>query len=265
MTSNKIINPARLFAFAALLLSTGAHAQLAHTYAFDDSGPLFDNTGDFPLSNNSTVQFGSEEGFAYCQFDGSSNHLVVDESAGIFELSDYTLSFWFRLETTSQSNWSGMFSSADNTQGGYQIDFHSGILRFLTGISGQTLYLNTTTELGTSEWHLLTISKDSIWVNQTRVDFGPSFNLPALKNFALGVNRGRNSSFKGDIADVRIYGAETIWDDATQQQSYAEGPGIPATPNPGTVILISRSDRGPTGLLEPLAHFDSPVFPTVQQ
>lgn len=90
-------------------------------------------------------------------------------------------------------------------------------------------------------WHLLTITPTGVWINGTSLAYSSNYSLNALRTFALGANRSRNSGFKGDIADVRIYGPETQWDAAMQVRAYADGPGLPAAPNPGTVILISRS------------------------
>ena len=241
MTANKTTNPVLLFV-AFFLTAAVAHADLQNSYSFNAGGdPLIDNTGSAHLLNAGGVTFGDEDGLTFASFGGTStSYLVVDESVEAFDLGSYTLSFWFRLETTSQINWSGLLSSNYGISGGYQIGFHSGLLRFATGIFAQTVNLTTTADLGTSAWHLLTISPNGVWVDGTFQPYSSNYSLPALKKFALG-----SSSFKGDIADVRIYGPETQWDDAMQASAYAEGPGLPAAPNPGTVILISRLEPTP--------------------
>ena len=253
------------------MLFTGlAQAQLVHSYSLDAAGdPLADSIGSAPLLNDSAVIFGDDDGLTFATFDGPSfgtgDFLVVDESAGAFDLSGYTVTFWFRLETDSQNNWTALFSSGDNnaSDGAYQIDFMNGALR-LHG-SSISAPIATTSELGAGVWHLLTVTQDTIWLNGSPVDLGTTFSLPALKNFALGVNRGRGSVFKGDIADLRIYGSETQWDDTQQASAYAEGPGIPSAPNPGTVILISRLeptpfDRIARGFLHGTAPRQSPAL-----
>lgn len=198
--------------------------------------------------NDGGVTFASDpDGVAFATFDGSDNaFLRVDESTGAFSATDYTLSFWFRLSTENQVDFSGLFASDDGTANGdYQVDFRNGDLRInYKNTAGATAahVIETIAGLGTDTWHLVTITGDTFWFNDSAAIPLSKPSLGALESFALGANRNRDRTFVGDIADTRIYGSATTWSDAIQSAVYQSGPGsVTSQQSEGTLIMISSA------------------------
>ncbi len=239
--------------FCLLLLISSVQSAEIHSYNFSGPSPVADQAGTLDLTEFGSSLVYDSTGFVTC--DGNSASYL---EAGAVSETAYTVSFWFRIDSssTNQSNYSAIIASdqgGDN--GSFQIGFNGGKLRVdgkKAGGGGFAVVMAQATAITVDTWHLVTMMVDpaatdkiQLWFNDTPAILSPH-ELGSMAKMALGINRNRSIAFDGDIADVRIYDSNTVWDDTTQASTFAAGLTANTPVSTGTLVQLIGTDA--TGL-----------------
>ncbi len=135
---------------------------------------------------------------------GKNNHIIstaTDINATTF--ANYTISVWVRPHVSNYIS-SGIFNSSAS---GFQIDVNSGAYRW-AGQSTSNNWGGGTEKVG--EWsHLVATfngTNVTLYYDGSPVkSFAAGAKDKKFERLVVGMNRGMNNTFKGDIDDFRIY------------------------------------------------------------
>lgn len=180
--------------------------------------------------------------------DGDGVYLSSD--APINSYSPFVLSIWFRIPTIDQQDYASIFSTADTSEDGWQLNFLNGYLSVnKKAANNATVRVVRTEDISTNEWHLITIMQDpsidqqgQVWMDGTLYN-STNISLGTRGEFRLGINRKGRKEFKGDMASVRIYSDE-VWDDTKQADAYDDPPVIPEPAVASLIFLCGFSFLG---------------------
>ncbi|MGB0775451.1 MAG: LamG-like jellyroll fold domain-containing protein, partial [Akkermansiaceae bacterium] len=230
--------------FCALLVPAQA-ALIAH-YDFADGNLLDDEQGTYTLTEvtNGTANVSLDSG-GYATFPGNDTtneaHLQVTGPGGA---GTFTVSLWVRTDDWTQGSFQGIFSNNSGGSGAsfsWQLDSSGGNIRVRSS-SGVSSIDYATSNLSSDTWYNFIVRKTGagteLWITEQGagtavkvaedVDTAPG----GLQNFRLGANRGDDSFFRMDMANVKIY------DDASVSLNtlLAEGPQL--VPEPSSAALL---------------------------
>ena len=235
-------------------------ATLLHEYTFDPSDPYADSVGNSDLVVSGSVGQITMNSGGYASFSGDTaangNGVYLSSDAPISSYSPFLLSIWFRIPTIEQESYASIFSTANTSDDGWQINFLNGYLSInKKAANNATVPIIRTTDISTNEWHLITVLQDpdadqqgQVWMDGTLYS-STNISFGTRGEFRLGINRKGRSEFKGDIALVRISGGEEeTWDDTKQSDAYNDPPAVPTVPEPAVASLILLSSFSFIGL-----------------
>jgi hypothetical protein len=196
----------------ALMLSVGVNAGMVAHYDFGD-GNLLDNSvdGGVGLTMAGTVT-ANADGFS-ARFSGAGvNFLTADLLPDGTQSNKFTVSFWWKTDTFSQSNGDSLMSSKDNSQkNDWQIEDNGSTSIRLNGRNDNTLTL-AESSLSTNTWYHMVLVSDgttATWYNTQQgsalTTVGSVTKLFTLQDLRIGGNRAGTLTYDSYIASVVVY------------------------------------------------------------
>lgn len=162
------------------------------------------NNTDVTLFNEPTF---SSLGGGSIQFNGINNYAQSNISPA-FGLEPFTISVWFKTDGSQTNNAALVCVSNVASANNWQISFTSNKLVFLNGQSSiETTYNRD------DEWVNVTIVRNSTSNDDSKIYINGVLNATATINsnftetdgIRIGMNRGSNAFFKGNISNVQLY------------------------------------------------------------
>ena len=162
------------------------------------------------------------------EFDGSDDHVDIGD---LGNLSEDSVSFWFKTDDTNQTVNAAMFSSGGNggnSPNTFQVSFVDGKIRFY-GHNGtsSTEYVYMIDPVLADTWYFVAIVNDG---TNTKCYVDGSYvgqvmmGTHLFDDVRVGVNRGDNTYFDGLVDDIRIYNNALSQSEITSiYNSYSQG------------------------------------------
>jgi hypothetical protein len=155
------------------------------------NGPTFDST------NGGSIVF-----------DGVNDN-VTTLSNYVFGTENFAINVWFKTNGTQSTNSTLICLANLANITNWQLSFTSNILRFFWSDSN---FVNTTYSIN-NIWTNVNVVRESTLSNGLKIYLNGMLNVTAtvasnftdLVGYRLGVNRGNNAWFKGNIAQTLIY------------------------------------------------------------
>lgn len=184
-------------------------------YSFNgtDAAVLVDHSGNgrnMTCINTPTVgQADPYGGTDAWDFERDSNEFCNDTITGNLNLTNFTVSGWLKLETSTSTEQNFFVCSTNTSAPKFSINANSGTLR--AGINGSGADLVTNNPLNTAEWFHIGFTRKGteikIYVNGT---INGSTNITAGKLQACSLQIGRqpaseNHKLDGDLADITVW------------------------------------------------------------
>ena len=178
-------------------------ANLVAYYRFSSGALTTDSKGSNTLTNNNTVgsgtgAFGDANGSADFGASNTNKYFSRADALGINLRSAYTITFWVKISTAPTSSTWSFFDMRSNVGGndGIQNPFYFKPSGLNVGFNLSPTN-NAPYDLGTTNWHMLTISHDgsgnmasyidaTSFLTGTRVDGGGNSNITIGANIVPG-------------------------------------------------------------------------------
>lgn len=230
-----------LIATALLAAPLSQAAMIAH-YDFSD-GNLLDNevSASYNLTQGGSG-FGTGitlngDGSAHIDGGGNNNTNFLKASGiGAGTGSDFTISMWFKTDTTNPTTHSSFASGGSGT---WQVEHYVSALRVNTDTP-----ITTSTSLSADTWYQAVVWTDGTDSKLFMSEEGgaltevgsASNNALTLNDLSIGINRGGNLTWQGDYANIQVY--DEALDNATITTILDAGSGVASVPEPSAVSLL---------------------------
>ena len=181
----------------------------ANNKSYSGSGTTWSDLSGNGNSGNLTngPTFNSANGGSIV-FDGTNDYVLTTTNTA-FSTNPFSIDMWFKPSGSQPTNSTLICIAATAATTNWQISFNTNTLVFQAG-SG---IVGTSTYTALNSWVNFTVVRESTSTDQTRfyingnldVSFTVTNNFTDVVGYRIGMNRGSNAFFGGNIANTKIY------------------------------------------------------------
>lgn len=148
-------------------------------------------------------------GAGSAQFDGSDDAIEINESTDwAFGSSNFTVDFWFRVDSTTQESQVFIFGDPDGTEG-WAIDYYDNEIHFYD--LNSDVFLTSTTTFAVDTWyHVAAVRNGTSWnlyIGGTSEDSATSsITIDGSGDLIIGYLPGSPDSawYDGNLDEIRL-------------------------------------------------------------
>lgn len=140
-------------------------------------------------------------------FDGTNDYIQTIKNFA-FGLNPFTINIWFKSLVFQSANSTLISIASPQSDFNWQLSFISNTLNFFYGASNIA-----SSYISNNQWTNITIIRNSTSINGSSIYINSNFdkNFTSINNYTdengyrIGMNRGSNAWYNGNISNIQIY------------------------------------------------------------